>query len=125
MPHDIFKLFKKSIEEVQVMKLPRGTFSNETPVYDVTLKAIVKLRDGMAEAIENSEDKNNTSSVHFKIEDAAYVEVGNFVKVQGEWRTIERIRWAKDFDTGKDKFLYAFVGTDIFKIEPDVEWSNL
>lgn len=123
MATDIFKLFKNSVQDVRVMKLPRGTLSIEAPIYDVTLKGIVKLRDGMSEAVAESEDRNNTSSIHLKASDAQYVEIGNYALIQGEWRTIERIRWGKDFDKGSDEFLYAFVGTDIIELTEDVVWE--
>lgn len=123
MAQDIFKLFKKSIEKVQMMKMPRGTLDIEAAEYNVSLKAIVKRRDGMVQAIENSEDRQNTTSIHFKVSDAQYIEVGNYVNIDGQWRTIERIRDGKDFATGKSSFIYAFVGEDIVKLTNDPVWS--
>lgn len=105
------------------MKMPRGTLDIPAAEFDVTLKAIVKRRDGMTEAVENSEDYQDTTSIHFKPTDNQYIEVGNYVFLDGSWRTIERIRDGKNFDSGKVEFLYAFVGNDRFTLTDDPVWS--
>ena len=123
MAQDIFKLFKKSIEQVQVRKNPRGTLQPATPVFDVTIDAIVKRRKLMSESVENSEDRNNNTTFHFRKSDAQYISEGNYVNIDGEWHSIEQIRDGKDFDKGVSKFIYVFLANDVVKFEADPVWS--
>lgn len=123
MAGDIFKLFKNSIEPVKVMKTKRGTL-NQDVVYTQTLEAIVKRRNAMAEAVNEGEDRNTTTTVHFRPEDAQYIEVGNFVNIDGAWQVIERIRDGKDFDKGKTAFIYAFLGDEIFQLNDEPIWGD-
>lgn len=124
MASDIFKLFKKSIEPVQVMKTERGTLGQDV-VYTQTLNAIVKRRNAMAEAVNESEDRNSTTTIHFKPADAQYIEIGNFVQIDGAWQVIERIRDGKDFAKGATEFIYAFLGDEIFQLNDEPIWGDV
>jgi hypothetical protein len=124
MTGDIFKLFKNSIESVKVMKTERGTL-NQDVVYTQTLEAIVKRRNAMAEAVNESEDRNSTTSIHFRPADAQYIEIGNFVQIDGAWQVIERIRDGKDFDKGKTDFIYAFLGDEIIQLNDEPIWGDM
>lgn len=124
MTGDIFKLFKNSIESVKVMKTKRGTLDQDV-VYTHTLEAIVKRRNAMAEAVNESEDRNSTTSIHFRPADAQYIEIGNFVQIDGAWQVIERIRDGKDFDKGKTDFIYAFLGDEIFQLNDEPIWGDV
>lgn len=123
MPADIFKLFKKSIEKVGVKNTPRGTMTPEAPSFNVELDAIVKRRNSMAEAVASSEDRNSATTVHFKASDAQYIQVGNYVKIDGLWRTIEQVNDGKDLDQGVSKFVLATVGDDIVEGD-DPNWNG-
>lgn len=123
MQQDIFKLFKKSIEPIQVRKTPRGTLDISEAEFDVTIDAIVKRRNLMSGAIEDSEDRNNRTTIHFRQKDAQYIEVGNYVNVDGNWHSILQVRDGKDFGQGKSKFVYVFLNNDIAKFESDPVWS--
>jgi len=123
MAHDIFKLFKNSIEKVQVMKMPRSDLDIPTPEYNVQLDCIVKRRNLMAGAIENSEDRNNNTTLHFRQKDAEYVLVGNYVEIDGNWHSILQVRDGKDFDKGESKFVYAFLNNDIKQMSEDIVWQ--
>lgn len=124
MAHDIFKLFKKSIEPVMVTKVPRGTFDIEEAEFTVTVDAIVKRRNLMAGSVENSEDYSNNTTVHFRQEDAEYIEVGNYVKIDNQWHSILPVKDGKDFDQGKTKFLYVFLNTDVATFTKDPVWGQ-
>lgn len=124
MTGDIFKLFKKSIESVKVMKTERGTL-NQDVVYTQTLEAVIKRRNAMAEAVNESEDRNSTTSIHFRPADAQYIEIGNFVQIDGAWQVIERIRDGKDFDKDKTYFIYAFLGDEIFQLNDEPIWGDV
>ena len=123
MQQDIFKLFKKSIEPVQVKRVPRGELNIPAPTFDVTLSAIVKRRKLMATSVENSEDFNNNTTVHFKPTDSQYIAVGDYVQIDGDWHSIEQVRQGKDFDQGKVKFLYVFLANDIVEFTEEVIWQ--
>lgn len=122
MSTEIFKLFKKSIEQVKVKKTKRGTM-DDTQLYEVTVDAIIKRRDGMDEAVENSEDRNTQTTIHFRRTDGLYIEDGNFVEIDGLWRVIERHVDGKDFGMGKSSFIKAYIGNQIQGGSSDPEWS--
>lgn len=123
MAQDIFKLFKKSIEQVQVKKAPRGTLEPETAVFDVTVDAIVKRRKLMADSVENSEDYANNTTIHFRQSDAQYIEVGNYVNIDGSWHSILQVRDGKDFAQGNSKFIRVFLDNDIVTFDTEPVWS--
>lgn len=123
MTTDIFKLFKKSIEQITVKKTERGTFDGAT-TYSREVDAIIKRRDGMTEAIENSEDRNTQTTIHFRASDKQYIEEGNFVQIDGKWRSISGIKDGKNFHTGKTEFILVAVGDDI-KDGDDPNWSEV
>lgn len=123
MQADIFKLFKKSIEQVQVKRAPRGTLEPETEVFDVTIDAIVKRRELMADSVENSEDYANNTTVHFRQKDAEYIAVGNYVNIDGSWHSILQVRDGKDFSRGKSRFIRVFLDNDVVKFDADPVWS--
>lgn len=122
MTGDIFKLFKKSIEQAPVKKTKRGAFSDAV-IYSRTVDAIIKRRDGMVEAVENSEDRNTQTTVHFRASDKQYIEEGNFVQIDGRWRVIERMPIGEDFDQGRSKFIKAYIGAEIEGGSSDPNWS--
>lgn len=121
MTTDIFKLFKKSIERVNVKKTQRGTFDGAT-IYTQEVDAIIKRRDGMAEALQVSEDRNTQTTVHFRASDKQYIEEGNFVQIDGKWRVIERWVDGKHFTQGKSKFIKAWIGDQIEDAGGDPKW---
>lgn len=125
MATDIFKLFKKSIEQVRVKNTPRGTYDRQEPSFNVTLDAIVKRRNTMAEAVSESEDYNSNITVHFKPKDAQYIKIGNFVEIDSEWKSIIEIRDGKDFDKGQTKFLYVVLGNDIIPETDEPIWGDI
>lgn len=122
MTTDIFKLFKNSIEQVTVKKTKRGALAAST-VYSQTVDAIIKRRNGMQEAIANSEDRETQTTVHFRASDAQYIEDGNFVLIDGKWRVIERHNDGKRFTQGSSKFIRAWVGDQIAESPTDPNWS--
>lgn len=105
------------------MKMKRGTFDLAAAEFNVEIDAIVKRRKLMAGAIENSEDRNNRTTVHFRQNDAQYIAVGNYVQVDGEWHSILQVRDGKDFGQGKSKFIYVFLDNDVVKFEADPVWG--
>lgn len=122
MTSDIFKLFKGSVETVQVKGQKRGTFEQSAPDFTTTLDAIVKRRKSTAESTADSEIRNTTTTIHFRPEDAEYIKLGNYVNIDGEWHTISDVKEGKDFDTGKVEFLYVSIANDILptpNTEPD------
>jgi len=123
MQPDIFKIFKKSIEPVQVMKMPRGTLDIGTATFNETLDAIVKRRNLMAGSVENSEDYSNNTTIHFRTKDAAFIEEGNYVQIDGKWHSILQDRPGKHFVQGKVKFIRVFLDTDVAKFESDPVWE--
>ena len=123
MTTDIFKLFKNSIETVSVKKTPRGTLEGGTDVFNVKLDAIVKRRNLMAEATNESEDYSNNTSIHFKQSDAQYIEVGNYVKIDGEWHSILEVKDGKDFDKGVSKFIFVRLNNDVVTFNDDPIWG--
>lgn len=124
MPGDIFNLFKNSIEQVNVKKTPRGTYDGGTDVYNVSLDAIVKRSTVMAEAVAESEDRNNRTSVHFRPTDKQYIDEGVFVEIDGKWHSIQEVRDGKNFHTGKTEFLYVFLDNDIAKFTNEPVWGQ-
>lgn len=125
MQDNLFKLFKNSIEKVRVKSQPRGTYEPETPVFNVELDAIVKRRTGLAEAVSESEDYSNNTSIHFKTSDAQYVAIGNYIQVDGLWHSIIEIKNGKDFDQGKVKFIRVVIGNDILNEPDDPNWNQV
>lgn len=122
---DIFRLFKKSIKKVNVKNAPRGTYERESPTFNVSIDAIVKRRNTLAEAVSESEDYNSNTTVHFRLKDAQYIKIGNYVQVDNEWKSIIEIRDGKDFSTGKTKFLYVVLGNDIIPETDEPIWGGI
>lgn len=125
MTTDIFKLFKHSIEQVDVKNMPRGTYEPEAPTFNVSLDAIVKRRNAFAEEVAESEDKQSRTTIHFRATDAQYIAVGNYVKIDGDWHSIIEVRDGKDFDKGTSKFLYVIVGDDILQVDDEPVWGEV
>lgn len=125
MTGDIFKLFKNSVEQIKVKKTPRGTYDGGTDSYNVTVGAIVKRRTMSEEAVAESEDYNSNITVHFKPSDSQYIELGNYVEIDGNWHSIIEIKDGKDFDKGTTKFLYCTLGNDIITFTDDPVWGVL
>ena len=118
-----FEQFANSIEQIEVHTINRSAL-DRTDTF-VTIDAIVKRRDSMAEAVAESEDYNNATSIHFRQSDAQYIEVGKYVKLDGRLRTIVEVRDGKDFDLGVSIFPYAFLGDDILNEPTETEWGNV
>lgn len=124
MTTDIFKLFAKSIESIEIKKTSRGALTNAI-VYSNTVECIVKRRSGMSKQTADSEDHSNSTTIHFRASDAMFVEVGNFVKIDNGWRSIIGIKDGKDFDRGTSIFILATVGDDIIPmVSDDPNWSE-
>lgn len=123
MTTDIFKIFKSSIEPISVRKTTRGELTEQI-VWQHTVDAIVKRRDGMEEAINESEDRETQTTVHFRTADREYIEEGNFVLIDGNWRVIERWVDGKDFLKGKTVFIKAYLGNQITGNPSDPQWGT-
>lgn len=123
MAVDIFNLFANSLETVAVKQAVRGTMGVPTGT-SVNLQAIVKRRNSMAEATNQSEDYNNQTTIHFKASDKQYINVGAFAQVDGEWHTIEQVRDGKNFDTGKTEFYKVYLADDIQPTTDDPVWGG-
>jgi hypothetical protein len=122
MTGDIFKLFKKSIETIAIKKITRGTL-DITTTYEADLDCIVKRRDGTDDGTNESELYKNSTTIHFKPEDSQYVELGNYVEINGVWRNITFIKAGKNFHNGKLEFLWATVGNEILDSPNSPDWS--
>lgn len=122
MTTDIFKLLKRSIEEVKVKKTERGTLDEDT-VFEVTVDSIIKRRNGMAESTNDSEDRNTQTTMKFRCKDAQYIQEGNFVLLDGVWRVIERYNVDINYVTGKGMFIKAFIGDQIVGNPTDPDWT--
>lgn len=122
MTTDIFKLFKNSIEQVQIKNTDRAAIVKQEPDIQVTIDAIVKRRKSMATAIETSEDHNNATTIHFRQSDAQYVKVGYYVSIDNEWHSIKEVKDGKNFHTGVTEFLLATIDNDIVPSEEDPVW---
>ena len=126
MQQDIFKRFKHSIEKVEVSDKPRGTMDDLPPTFTVTLDAIIKRKSGMEESFNDSEDHESRTNFHFRPSDMQYIQVGNYIKLDGTWRSIESIDIGKHFRTGKLYFVYAEVADDITPMtNTDPSWGAL
>lgn len=108
-----FEQFPNSVEEIEVHTINRSALV-QTDTY-VTVDCIVKRRDSMTEAVAEGEDYNNATSIHFKQADAAQIQVGKFVKLDGKLRSIIQVKDGKDFQLGQSMFPYAFIGNDILE----------
>ncbi len=121
----IFKLFNKASEPIEIVKINNRSSLVQTKVYDVTLRAIVKRRLSMDATSYGAEDKQYHTSIHFKIDDAQYIEVGNYVKIDGLWHTVKTVRNGKDFCTGESDFIYAEIDNDDVKLDDQSKgWSD-
>lgn len=125
MPHIYFKRFEKSIETVTVSDRPRGTYETEPPTFTKELKAVIKRRNNMSESVENSEDRETRTSLHFYPEDEQYLHVGYFIKLDGSWRTIEDVKLGKNFRTGEVYFVYVHIGDDIIPLTDEPVWGRM
>lgn len=121
MPGDTFRLFKASLETVLVKKDQRGLMSFVAP--DIaTTKALVKRRNSMENSVQTSEDFNSRTTIHFKPSVKAYMVPGNFVQIDGVWRTMLEVKEGKNFNNGKVEFYLVKVDDDILPTddsEPD------
>ena len=52
------------------------------------------------------------------------VQIGNYVKVDGDWRLIERVIEGKDFNTGEVNFIVATIGNEIIDSPDDPAWTS-
>lgn len=125
MQQDIFKRFKNSIEKVEVADFPRGTMDSEAPTFTVTLDAIIKRKSGMEASTENSEDRESRTNFHFRPSDMEYIKVGYYIKLDGTWRSIEKIDLGKHFRTGKLYFVYAEIADDILPTDDEPVWGRM
>lgn len=125
MPLDIFKTYKKGIEQVQVADYPRGTMESEAPTFTVTLDAIIKRKSGMEQSTENSEDRESRTNFHFRASDEQYIKVGNYIKLDGTWRSIESIDVGVNPRTGKTHFIYAEIADDILLTTDEPVWGRM
>ena len=91
MPLDIFKTYKKGIEQVQVADFPRGTMDSEAPTFTATLDAIIKRKSGTTSGGNNDELRESRTNFHFRLSDEQYIKVGYYIKLDGTWRSIESI----------------------------------
>ena len=125
MPLDIFKTYKKGIEQVDVADFPRGTMESEAPTFNVTLDAIVKRKYGMEESFNDSEDRESRTNFHFRPADEQYIKVGYYIKLDGTWRSIESIDVGVNPRTGKTHFIYAEIADDILPTTDEPVWGML
>ena len=124
MPLDIFKTYKKGIEQVEVADYPRGTMESEAPTFSVTLDAIIKRKSGMEQSTENSEDRESRTNFHFRASDEQYINVGYYIKLDGTWRSIESIDVGVNPRTGKTHFIYAEIADDILPTTDEPVWGR-
>ena len=123
MQQDIFKRFKKSIERVEVSDKPRGTLETEPATFTVELDALIKRKSGMVQGANDGEDRESRTNFHFRPSDAAYIEVGNYIKLDGSWCSIENIDIMQNFRTGKVYAVYAEIADDIVPINDEPVWG--
>lgn len=116
-----FNQFSSSIEQIEVHDINRSALDRIDT--HVTVDCIVKRRDSMAEAVAEGEDYNNATSIHFRQEDAAYIQVGRYVKLDGKLRSIIQVRDGRDFGLGLSIFPYAFIGNDILEQDENT-WGD-
>lgn len=120
---DIFKTYKKSIEQVEVSDIPRGTMEQHPGSFTVTIDAIIKRKYGMEASTENSEDRESRTNFHFRAKDIDYIKVGYYIKLDGTWRSIESIDIGEHFRTGKVLFVYAEIADDILPNTDEPNWG--
>ena len=124
MPLDIFKTYKKGIEQVEVADYPRGTMESEAPTFSVTLDAIIKRKSGMEQSTQNSEDRESRTNLHFRPTDEQYIKVGYYIKLDGTWRSIESVDVGVNHRTGKTHFIYAEIADDILPTTDEPVWGR-
>lgn len=123
MQDDIFKLFKNSLETVTVKEVTRGAMDYDT-IKETVVTAIVKRRQSMANGANNDELQNNATTIHFMLKDKAVIKLGNYVKIDDDWRLIERVIEGKDFNTGEVNFIVATIGNEIIDSPDDPAWTS-
>lgn len=123
MQDDIFKLFKNSLETVTVKEITRGAMNYDT-VKETEVTAIVKRRQSMTSGANNDELQNNATTIHFMLKDKSLVQIGNYAKVDNDWRLIERVIEGKDFNTGEVNFIVATIGNEIIDSPDDPAWAS-
>ena len=123
MQDDIFKLFKNSLETVTVKEVTRGAMDYDT-VKETVVTAIIKRRQSMANGANNDELQNNATTIHFMLKDKAVIKLGNYVKIDDDWRLIERVIEGKDFNTGEVNFIVATIGNEIIDSPDDPAWTS-
>ena len=120
---DIFKRYKKSIEVVEISDTARGV--GKIPVVVASCDSIIKRKSGMTGSTANSEDHESRTNFHFRAEDAQYIKVGNYIKLDGSWRSIESIDVGKNPRTNKVHFIYAEVADDILPTNDEPVWGRM
>lgn len=125
MTKDIFKLFKNSIEQVDIKNTDRASITKTAPTVNVTLDAIVKRRNKMSTAMDTSEDYNSDTTIHFRPSDAQYIKIGYYAKVDNEWHSIKEVKDGKNFHSGLTEFLYVTLDNDIIPEEEDPVWQQI
>ena len=123
MQDDIFKLFKNSLETVTVKEVTRGAMDYDT-IKETVVTAIIKRRQSMANGANNDELQNNATTIHFMLKDKAVIKLGNYVKIDDDWRLIERVIEGKDFNTGEVNFIVATIGNEIIDSPDDPAWTS-
>ena len=106
----IFNLFKT--EKITVRKTTRGELTDSV-VYEEELTAIVKRRTNSVEGGQDDELYSNATTVHFKPTDYQYIELGNYVLIDGLWRNIQGLKDGMNYHTGKKEFILAALGDEI------------
>ena len=123
MQDDIFKLFKNSLETVTVKEVTRGAMDYDT-IKETVVTAIIKRRQSMTNGANNDELQNNATTIHFMLKDKAVIKLGNYVKIDDDWRLIERVIEGKDFNTGEVNFIVATIGNEIIDSPDDPAWTS-
>lgn len=54
-----------------------------------------------------------------------YIKVGYYIKLDGTWRSIEKIDLGKHFRTGKLYFVYAEIADDILPTDDEPVWGRM
>lgn len=125
MQQDIFKHFKKSIEVVTVADKPRGTMDSEPPTFSVEVDALIKRKHGMTSGGNDDELRESRTNFHFRPSSANYIEVGNYVLLDGSWRTIASIDIMQHPRTAKVYAIYAEVADDIVPTDDEPVWGRM
>lgn len=121
MQQDIFKRFAKSIEQVEMSDSPRD--GSTPPTFTVTVDALIKRKHGMTQGANDGELRESRTNFHFRPSDASYVEVGNYVKLDGTWRSIASIDIMQHPRTAKVYAVYAEIADDVLPTVDEPVWT--